>query len=74
MSESDVRLQRQLVRQQQEFLQRQQEQLQHSQNQQARALEQQEKLCEQIGQLGVTYSVLFHLKFEILPVISFTYR
>jgi len=53
VSESDVRLQRELVRQQQEFLQQQQEQLKYSQDQQAQALQQQERLCEQIRQLGM---------------------
>ena len=52
VSESDLKLQRELVRQQQEFLQRQQEQLQQSQSQQAQALKQQERLCDQIKHLG----------------------
>lgn len=53
VSESDVRLQRELVRQQQEFLKQQQDQLKYSQDQQAQALQQQEKLSEQIRQLGM---------------------
>lgn len=58
VSESDVRLQRELVRQQQELLQQQQEQLSQSQKAQAQALKQQEKLCDQIRQLGETLYLL----------------
>lgn len=53
VSESDLKLQKELVRQQQEFLQQQQEQLQQSQSQQAQALKQQERLCDQIKHLGM---------------------